>query len=387
MFLIIRIVIFCLLLGRGCGFDRSLEESDSLSYELRNYDEVRAAYEEESLDLVMIGDMLLHERVLKSSLDEEGNYNFDHLFTYTGDRIRKADIAIVNQETIIGGEELKIGDYPCFNSPYEVADTEYRMGFDLVLGATNHALDRHAKGIENEVKYFRDKYPLIKLNGIYDNKEDYDNGIVYIKKKGMVIAFLNYTYGTNGIKVPSGKEYLVNYLDKDKVVKDIREAKEHADFVVVCPHWGTEYYLGVDYYQKKWTDIFLKEGVDLVLGTHPHTVEPVQWLSGDDGHRMLVYYSLGNYVNGVSSHRDHIPQKMLGAMATVKLYRDNAGKVNILSHCYIPLVAHEAEGEAYTVYYLKDYTEELAKENWVVDLDKNFSKKAMEEIFYGLMVE
>lgn len=328
--------------------------------------------EQPRIHLVMVGDMLMHMTVVNSGRKSDGTYNYDHLFAQVGGEIAAADVAIVNQETIFGGKELGYSGYPTFNSPCEVGDAEAKAGFDVILQGTNHALDKGSKGVLNCIDFWESNYPQISYLGINASQEQQDNDIYVYEKDGLKIAILNYTYGTNGIRTPSGMPYLVNYMDEGKVKADIARAKELADFVVVCPHWGTEYKHDTDSYQQKWTKIFLENGVGLVIGTHPHVIEPVEWVSDDKGNKMLVYYSLGNFVNGTSSS-GKVADRMVGGMADVTIGMDGTGKAAITDYDVIPLVCHIAEGTDYTVYYLSDYTQELADSNKIKKRADNFS--------------
>ena len=263
-----------------------------------------AMYLEENVEpevtLLMVGDMLMHTPVNESGVQEDGTVNFDHLFTYTGDMIAEADIAIVNQETILAGPELGISGYPRFNTYTEVGDALVKAGFDVILHATNHSMDKGKDGVLKCLAFWEEKYPEVAVIGMQDTAEEQGDIYVY-EQYGMRIAILNYTYGTNGISLPEDMPYAVNLLDKEKIAADVAKAEELADFVVLCPHWGTEYVLTESKAQRRWAEFFLECGVDLVLGTHPHVIEPVELFTDDAGNEMLVYYSLGNYVNATSS--------------------------------------------------------------------------------------
>lgn len=320
------------------------------------------------LSLIMVGDILLHDRVEEAAVQTDGSYNYDAIFANTKDIIRDADLALVNQEVIIGGEELGVGGYPAFNASYKMADALVNAGFDVVCHGTNHALDRGGIGILNCIQNWETTHPQIGVLGIHNNQEDADN-IYIVEKNGMKIAILNYTYGTNGISAPSDMPYAVDYLSEERVIADIDRAESQADFTIVCPHWGTEYYLGVDAMQKKWTSIFAEHGVDLVLGTHPHVIEPIEQV-GD----MLVYYSLGNFVNWTNDYGTGISNRMVGGMAQVTLEIDSTGNVKISDHSILPLISHVTSGtNGVTVYPLNAYTEELAEENAIRNQDSAFS--------------
>lgn len=348
------------------------EENEDAS---KNEDEIIVS-KEENLKLIMVGDILMHVPVIESGKLEDGSYSYYHLFDNTTDLIKEADIAIVNEEVMLGGVEMGLSGYPAFNSPHEVADALAYAYFDVVCHATNHALDKGEKGILSTLDYWRDVYPEMYIAGIHDSEEDAKDNIVYIEKKGIKIAILNYTYGTNGIPFPQGKTYLVDTLNEASVVSDIKNAKEKADFVIVCPHWGTEYRLTPDGYQKKWAQIFADNGVDLVIGTHPHVIEPKEWVESSDGsHSMLCYYSLGNFVNATGGYGEGVANRMLGAMAEVDLLIKD-GNVSIKEAGEIPLVSHldTSEKKKISVYPLEDYSDELANSNEIIRQDRTFSK-------------
>jgi poly-gamma-glutamate synthesis protein (capsule biosynthesis protein) len=311
-----------------------------------------------TINVMMIGDMLIHRGVYRSGTNDDVNYNFDHLFTNILSDIQEADMRIVNQETILGGTELGLDDYPTFNSPQEIGDAEVTAGFNIVLSATNHALDKGITALNATVSYWRTKHPEMSVIGIYDNKDDSDDIYIY-EKEGFRVAVLNYTYGTNGIAIPDSAPYCVNTLDDEaKVRSDIQRAKLMADLVIVCPHWGTEYVYEATSYQEYWSNVFLEEGVDVVIGTHPHVLEPVEVLTREDGHTMVVYYSLGNFV----SNQDEMP-RMIGGMAKLTLVKDGTDAY-VASYSIEPLVTQKLFGyKLITTYKLSDYTSELAQQN------------------------
>lgn len=370
------------LLEDTSGSDQVVSGSESSSQLEGSEIESETTEEEEpeTLQVVMIGDMLMHDKIVASGKQEDGTYNFDHLFRNVKDFITEADIAIVNQETIMGGPKYGYTGYPSFNTPYALADSLVDAGFNVILHATNHTLDKGKTGVLNCMDYWDTNYPDIKYIGMNRTQEAQDEVYVY-EQDGFKIAILNYTYGTNGIKMPSDMPYLVNLMDEDKIRADIRKAEEIADFTILCPHWGTEYKLQATSTQKKWAKIFLEEGVDLVMGTHPHVIEPIEWYEDEEGNKMLVYYSLGNFVNGTASQGHGVTNRMVGGIADVTLGRNEEGKVEIIEYGAVPIVCHVGNGTDYTVYYMKDYTEELAAKNLILSQDSEFSKELCESIF------
>lgn len=336
---------------------------------------------DKEITIVMVGDILLHTPVEEAAEDDAGNYNFDFIFEDTKKDIASADIAIVNQEVIIGGEELGVSGYPAFNAPTEIGDALVKAGFDVVCHGTNHALDKGKKGILNTLDYWEENHPEITILGINDSKEDQEN-ITIIEQDGIKIALLNYTYGTNGISLPKGMPYAVDMLDKDKVISDLKYAEENADFTIVCPHWGTEYELGTDSSQKKWAKIFREYGADLVIGTHPHVIEPIEMMEdGKTGYSnnhgngdMLVYYSLGNFVNWTSGKGKGVANRMVGGMAQISIGLDKNGEVVIKDYGVEALVCHVKSGDRnIRVCPLSSYSEAMGLENEIRKQDSTFS--------------
>ena len=291
----------------------------------------------------------------------------------------------------MGGKELGYSGYPRFNSPYELADAEVKAGFNVILHATNHTTDKGKEAVLNCMDYWDSNYPEVAYLGINKTQEEQDNKIYVFEQNGIKVAILNYTYTLNGDRMPADMPYLVNLMKKgvseERIIADIKRAEEIADFTIVCPHWGTEYQLTVSSTQKYWTEIFLENGVDLVMGTHPHVIEPIEWVTDEEGHQMLVYYSLGNYVNGTSSTKDNLAQRMVGGIADVTIGRNEAGEVVVLEQDVVPIVCHIDEKDSYTVYYLDDYTQEQAQENRIRLQDSAFSLDACWDVVHQVWGE
>ncbi len=396
------ISIICILYIGGCGFREDEGMSEASGADIPEVDsapttEVFGGYVTPSqyaseaekpqsssdVTLVMAGDILLHDRIEQVAKDSDGNYNYKFIFENMKPEIEKADIAIVNQEVIIGGQELGISGYPEFNAPYEVGDALVETGFDVVCHATNHALDKGKSGVVNCYEFWKQRYPQISVLGINRTERDYED-IDIIEKNGIKIAFLNYTYGTNGISFPKDMPHAIDMLDEEKVVKDLKNAEENADFTVVCPHWGTEYNHGVDKYQKKWTELFRENGADLVIGAHPHVIEPIEMIEDENaeitnnhgGGDMLVYYSIGNFVSWTSSTGSGVADRSVGGMAKVTLTRNSDGEVIIKDNSVRALVCHNhSEEHGVTVYPLSEYSEDFANENEIRLNDSSFSRQ------------
>lgn len=337
------------------------------------------------IELVMVGDILLHTPLAESGRKEDGGYDYTAVFANLKEEIGEADVALVNQEVIIGGAELGVSGYPTFNAPYELGDALAEAGFDVVLHATNHSLDKREKGLLNCIAFWRENYPDMAVLGIHDSAESQREIYVY-EQQGIRIAILNYTYGTNGIPLPADMPYAVDLLNRERVAADLQRAEELADFIVVCPHWGTEYVLEQTKIQEDWARFFAENGADLILGTHPHVIEPVETVTAENGNQALVYYSLGNFVNWTSGRGTGVANRMVGGMARVTIGLDESGKAAVKDYGVLPVVCHVEGGfGGVTVYPLAEYTEELAARNEIVKQDGSFSldycRELVERVF------
>jgi poly-gamma-glutamate synthesis protein (capsule biosynthesis protein) len=324
---------------------------------------VQGSDEYKQVTLLAVGDNLIHIEVVQSGKQEDGTYSFDHLYDEIKEEIMAADIAVINQETILGGKALNYSGYPAFNSPTEIGDSLVEAGFDVMLHATNHTMDKGLKGVNNTFEHW-DTYPDITILGINKTEEDRSK-IPIVEMNGIKIAMLNYTYGLNGYKVPNGMPYLVNMLDRKEMKKDIKKAREEADFVIVYPHWGTEYVYKPIESQKDLVNFYYELGVDLIIGSHPHVLQPVEWITSDSEHKMLVFYSLGNFLSYQKE-----PARMLGGIALVTITKDDTDTY-ISDAAITPIVTHYEHGPAdynYGIYKLSDYNSELGDIHGVSDI-------------------
>ncbi|WAA10900.1 CapA family protein [Fervidibacillus albus] len=248
---------------------------------------------EETAVIGGIGDILIHDWVYEDAETKDG-YDFKPMFEPIKFALQEPDLLMANQETVLGGVELGLSSYPTFNSPYEVGDALIDSGVDIVSTANNHTLDRGEKAIQNAIQYYeRVGLPYV---GHFKNFEDQET-IRVLNKNGIRFAFLSYTYGTNGIPVPEGKEYLVNLIDLEKMKEEIERAKQEADVVVMSIHWGNEYQRYPSDEQQLIANELAQSGVDIIFGHHPHVLQPFEWIETENG-RVFVAYSLGNFISG-----------------------------------------------------------------------------------------
>lgn len=309
-----------------------------------------------SVSLVAVGDNLIHNTLISAGEQEDGSLDYSSFYENIKNDISSADIAVINQETILGGSEFEYTGYPVFNSPWEIGTAAIDAGFDIFTCATNHSLDKGYSGIEQECAFF-DQHPEVVHVGTNDSEDDY-NSIIYYEKNSIRFAILNYTYGTNGIPIPESSPWCVNMMDKEKITADVNAAKQNADVIIVFPHWGTENSTSVSDYQREYVQLFSDLGVDIVIGTHPHVLQPVEWVENETtGKKMLVYYSLGNFI----SHQTSLNQ-LCGGMAEIKIEKKN-DEISITSAKLVPVVCwYKSSGNKYefSVYKLSDYTDSIA---------------------------
>ena len=262
-----------------------------------------------SMSLVMVGDALIHDSIYKDAYVGDNNYDFMDMFTDIGEIIKDYDLRYYNQETIIGGKDLGLSNYPLFNSPDEIGSDLVKTGFNMVSLANNHSLDKGVKGLNYSISFWNSMEGVITA-GSYGSLEDRDNPKIF-ETNGIKYAFLSYTEGTNGIKIPEGFEYLVNVYSDELVKQDIEKVKDDVDLIIVAMHWGNEYTHKPNNEQKRIAKYLSELGVNLIIGCHPHVIQPIDYV-GDT----LVIYSLGNFI---SSQRSLGLNKIIGLLVGVTI--------------------------------------------------------------------
>ncbi|MDO5695683.1 MAG: CapA family protein [Eubacteriales bacterium] len=305
-----------------------------------------------------VGDNLIHDPIYMEAEQADGSYDFSHLYEHVRDMIEPKDIAIINQESIIGGDEYGPSGYPAFNTPEDMAGYLKAVGFDAVTLANNHILDKGPKAVEHTIAVWE-------TAGLFhsgaNRSEAERHEIPIMEKNGVKIALLSYTYGTNGIEpdVPWRTIYLD---DKEGIRADIRKAKTESDFVIVAAHWGDENVMEPNEQQRDMAKFFSDEGVDVVLGCHPHVVQPVEWQMNAAGEKTLVIYSMGNYISAMFGL-----ENMLGYTANFDLVKDGVTKrvenvkmIPTVTHFEGHITSYHSACSNFKIYKLADYTDEIA---------------------------
>lgn len=296
----------------------------------------------------------------ENAVDGGREHNFKPTYEYVLPKIESADIAFINQETVMCGEGYPISYYPTFNSPQDLGYDVAEMGFDVVNIATNHMLDMGAKGLARTIEFWKNMDCL--MIGGYENEADY-NTVRILETDGIKIAFLSYNYGTNGISKPASSQLVIPFINDEDIAAHIGDAKQQADLVFVSMHWGDEGAFKPNSEQKRLAQLIADCGADVIIGTHPHVIQPVEWLTGADGNKTLCVYSLGNFV--AEQAYDY---NMIGGIIEFDIVQKNGEKPYIENPVFTPTMYHfEKNFRGNKVYYLQDYTTELANSHAVTN--------------------
>lgn len=327
------IFLFCYFYAKNNNknkFENSIESSASLTAEEK---------EETTFTMTALGDIMCHNTQYWDAYDKNtDSYDFSYVFENVKDYIANNDISIANIETSFAGKDRGYSNYPTFNSPDELAYNLKDTGLDIITTAGNHCLDMGFSGLSRTIDVL-DKAGFKHL-GTYKTQEDQDN-ILIQDVKGVKIAFIDYTYGTNGIPVPEGKDFCVNLIDKDLIQKHIKAAKDQdVDMIVACMHWGVEYQTTSNSEQEELADFLFKNGVNVIIGNHPHVLEQMEkrTVQLDDGTTRdgFVIYACGNFIcdQNAQNTRNSI-------ILNLTITRHSNGEITIDKANYIPIYMYK----------------------------------------------
>ena len=318
---------------------QEIEEQKQKSEEANENEEEEEQETDATFTMAAIGDIMCHNTQYMDAYNQEtGAYDFSYVFEDISFYTKTADIAIGSLETTFAGEEKGYSSYPTFNTPDSLAYELKSIGLDVLSTAGNHALDKGFDGLSRTIDVLNDAD--IAHLGTYKSQEEQDK-VLFKYVKGVKIAFINYTYGTNGIAVPSDKEFCVNLIDKDLIKKHIETAKEgNADIIVACMHWGSEYKTTPNATQTELADFLFQNGVDIVLGNHPHVLEPMEkrTITLEDGTMKdgFIIYSLGNFIadQNAKNTRNSV-------ILNLTITKHTDGKVTIDKADYVPIYMYK----------------------------------------------
>ncbi len=321
---------------------------------------------------------------------QTAEYEFSHIYDNISAMIKAADISYINVETLIGGNENPIYGYPTFNSPEKAGETLIDLGFDIYNLAHNHMLDSwNDKYLINCDRFFTERGQT--TIGYYENQADLDNIVIY-EEQGVKIAFLAYTYETNGIRLGSSSSTYIPYINSELMKKQMKLAKERADLVFVSMHWGDEDSFYPNGAQRQAAQTLVDEGADVIIGMHPHVIQESKWVSRPDGSRCFLTYSLGNLLSGMYGGKNALGSLLsldIVCKAGQKPYVDNVQILPTVCH-YVFKASVNTQMDTgfrdFKIYLLEDYTDELAAAhgvhrnkalgkiiNFDSELDGNFS--------------
>lgn len=324
--------------------------------------------EDKHISMSVIGDIMCHNsQYTDAYVASSDTYDFSYVFEDIKQYIEPADIAIGNIETTFAGKERGYSNYPTFNSPEQLATNLKDLGIDVLCTANNHSLDKGYSGLTSTLKFLDDAG--ISHMGTYDSAES-QNEILIKDVNGIKIAFLAYTYGTNGIPVPKNNPYCINLIDKDLILKHLELAKEQEpDLICVNMHWGVEYKTTQNSEQEELADFLFQNGVDIILGSHPHVLQPMEkkTITLEDGSTKdcFVIYSLGNFISG--QNQENTRNSVILNIECTKSGETN--KTTIDSVSYVPIYMYKSSSGKTKRYKVLDIEKSI--ENYENGTDKS----------------
>lgn len=356
-----------------------------------NVNTVNANEEVSEYRICAVGDNIVHSRIIKSGIEEDDTRNYDDIYRYYKEYLKNYDICVVNQETVFVEDEADFSAYPRFGGPEEIGLSLMNAGFNMVTMATNHVLDKGLDAMINSrgfwIGWGIDPVGVYGDNKFYeidDGKWTYTRLIRWKLEDGLRVGFLNYTYGTNGLTLSEEDKWRLGTLDdKETVEKEIRFAKGHCEVVMVFVHWGEEYQYMPSSSQREWAQFFADNGADIIIGTHPHVIQPLEYITAKDGRQVPCYYSLGNFM----SNQDEVP-RMLGAAASFTIRKDKNG-VSVTDVMAVPTVTHiSSYSESFYAKSLFDYTVDEEEQHRMRRIKgEKFSIDNLWKLWYSVFID
>lgn len=324
---------------------------------------------ETSVSMIAVGDNLIHEPIYKQAQARtpDSSYDFMPVYENVAELISAADIAVINQETMMA-QSFDVSTYPCFNTPTVMASQLSQLGFDVLTIANNHMLDKQSKGLIETLDLINSTDGLLAA-GAFHSREEYTQ-INTATVNDISFAFLSFTEHTNGITIPESKEDYIVYLDElDDVKLQVEYANKIADVVVVSMHAGIEYSDDENDIQRNFAENVVNWGADVVIGTHPHTLQPVGYVTNPQGKEVPVLYSLGNFVSAQNRAK-----RLIGGIANLTFTKNHVtGEVTVSKPQLDIVITHYGAGfSGIKLYRLADYTSSLAAAHGNPDISLDF---------------
>lgn len=368
---VVVIIVLAIIAGGVALFGRQLMtfEPPSLSLPSTNApadtsDEAKkevVLVEPAQISLAFAGDVIMNSAVVDSGSDYSGNYNYSHLFTHLTPEISGYDVRALSQETAMAGSSYGYGNYYPLNAPNELGTAEVNAGFNVILHATDHAVDTGSEGLHDELLWWQSNNPTIPVLGVAEpdlagnpSLSDYVNNVYIFEKAGFKVAILNHS-----TDIAEDNRGMVSSLDEEKIASDVAKARElGAEMIVACPHWGNEGDPEVSEEETRFAQVYANHGVDVIVGTHPRVLQRAEILTGPEGHQTVCFYSLGCLIESIGTNN------LLGGIAELTLARDAQRTYHVTGAKLKPIVTNRASGTDFTSYLLADYTDDVSGSSW-----------------------
>ena len=337
-----------------------------------------------TITIVAAGDNLIHDIIYNRARisGEEDRFDFTASYAQVAPIIKSADIAFVNQETVMGGKQFGHSGYPVFNTPQDAGVGLKNAGFNVINHASNHVLDKGEKAAFATMDFWDSQG--VRYLGIFRTEEKRKTEHQIVEKNGIKVGFLSYTYGLNGFSLPKDKPWMVGIIDKDVMAGEIDKLRPHCDLLVVSMHWGNEFQHTVNNTQKELAAFMALHKVDVIIGHHPHVTCPIEVIPRPDGGKLVVYYSLGDLVSHTQS--DWTPDTITGGLAFIRAKKTQTteGSACIVDTAMvIPTVCHYNYDRQtpFVVYPLWDYSDELATKHYKSKMTVDYIRGVARQIF------
>lgn len=335
------------------------------------------------ITIVAAGDNLIHDIIYnRARISGEERFDFSANYAQIESIIKEADIAFVNQETVLGGKQFGHSGYPVFNTPQDAGLGLINAGFNVISHASNHVMDKGEKAAFATMDFWDSLG--VRYLGIFRSEEKRKNEHQIIEKNDIKVGFLSYTYSLNGFPLPSDKPWMVGLIDKETMAHEIDRLRPHCDLLVVSMHWGNEFQHTVSNTQKDLADFMALHKVDVIIGHHPHVTCPIDVIPRPDGGKLVVYYSLGDLMSHTQS--DWTPDTITGGLAFIKVKKTQANdesSCTVETALVIPTVCHYNydRGTPFVVYPLWDYTDELASKHYKKNMTVEYLRNVARQVF------
>lgn len=332
-----------------------------------------------SLHITAVGDHLVHGAVYKAAATNQGNYDFSMMYSLIEPMIEDGDLNYINLETLAAGSSYGFSGYPQFNGPSEIIDNLVDTGFNWFALSSNHSYDYGVNALLDELNHLR-SYDNIITSGVHDSQED-ANTYTVVTINDIDVGILGYTYGLNGLVVDPNYSYLIDIIDPEKIANDLDNLSSISDIQLVSIHWGNEYQTTPSNNQKELAQLMADHGADIVIGTHPHVIQPLEIIEQDDGSQCIVMYSLGNFISAQNKF-----ETMVEAFLDIKLtYNHTTNTITYESIVVKPLVNYIASGYSdFKVVPLQDYMDNYQNNHQLGYEGIDMSASRIEEFFNSI---